>query len=264
MFDLGGKRAVVTGGASGIGLATVRRFLAAGATVGFIDVTDATELAEELGASFVRADVSDEAALAAALDTLAGELGAIDILVNNAGIGEGEGTIEEQDAAPYRHQFEVNTLGVVFGIKHGARHMPDGGSIVNMASMAGIIGFPGFASYGASKWAVVGITRTAALELAPRGIRVNAVCPTGVETPMMEDIDPTLSEEVAVIEHIQPIPRLATADEIAAAVHFLAADDCPMITGHALHVDGGMFAGPSTGAIELSMAAVAAANTAGT
>ncbi len=253
MFDLSGKVAVVTGGASGIGLATARRFREAGAKVTILDVADATEAADAMGAEYIQTDVSVEEQVCEALAEVARRHGRIDVLVNNAGIGEGEGTIQEQAPEAYRHQFEVNVLGPVYGTKHVVDHMPPGGSIINMASMAGVIGFPGFASYGASKWALVGVTKTAALELAPRGIRVNAVCPTGVDTPMMDDVDPSLDDEVAVIEAIQPFGRLATAEEIAAAVHFLVADDCAMITGHALHVDGGLVAGPSIGAIELAL-----------
>ncbi len=252
MFDLHGKRAVVTGGASGIGLATARRFRDAGADVVTADIADGTSSAQEMGALFLRADVAVEAQVEEMLAEAARHLGGIDILVNNAGIGDGEGTIQEQPADVYRHQFDVNVLGPIYGMKHVVAYMGDGGSIVNMASMAGVVGFPGFASYGVSKAALIGITRTAALELAPRGIRVNAVCPTGVDTPMMApDVAPP--DEVAVIETIQPIGRMATAEEIAAAVHFLVADDCAMMTGHALHVDGGLVAGPSLGAIELCL-----------
>ncbi len=254
MFDLDGKIAVITGGASGIGLATAQRFHAAGAQVVIADIADGSAKAEDLDGLFVHTDVADESQVAALLDRAAQHYGRIDILVNNAGIAIGAGTISEQVYEDYRLQFDVNLMGAVFGIKHVVDHMPAGGAIVNTSSMAGVLGFPGFASYGASKWSMIGITKTAALELAPRGIRVNAVCPTGVATPMMDD-DVAPEDEVAMIEMFQPINRLATADEVAAAIQFLVAGDCAMVTGHALHLDGGLFAGTSVQSLELALEA---------
>jgi len=263
LFNLSAKVAVVTGGASGIGLATVRRFRAAGAHVVIADLSDATDLAEELGGVFVRTDVSDEAQVAGLMAKTAERFGRIDILVNNAGIAIDAGPFPNHDHDAFRRQFDVNLMGPVYGIKHGATHMHDGGSIVNTSSMAGMVGFPEYVSYGASKWGLIGITKTAALELAPRGIRVNAVCPTGVTTPMMAVGDEASEGELAVIEILQPLSRLATPEEIAASIHFLASDDCGMITGHALPVDGGLVAGPSTQSIEVAIAKLREGNAVG-
>jgi NAD(P)-dependent dehydrogenase (short-subunit alcohol dehydrogenase family) len=243
---------VVTGGASGIGLATVRRLHAAGARVVVADISDGRDVAEELDGVFVRTDVADEGQVADLMHAATARFGSVDILVNNAGIGLGDGMISDQAYDDYRRQFDVNVMGVVYGIKHVADHMPDGGAIVNTASMAGVLGLPGGASYAASKWSVIGITKTAALELAPRAIRVNAICPSSVSTPMTANVEEVIVGR-AVVDVLQPVNRMATAAEIAAGIHFLVADDCGLITGHALHVDGGLVAGPSLRSIEIAI-----------
>ena len=211
----------------------------------------AADLADEIGGLFVHTDVADDAQVRALAQSALERFDRVDVLVNNAGIALGTGDVASQTDDEYRRQFEVNVMGVVHGLRHFAPVLTDGGSIVNMASMAGVIGAAGSSSYGASKWSVIGITKTSAIELAPRRIRVNAICPSGVSTAMYDSDD--VPELVAFIETMQPLPRAATPDEIAAAVHFLAADDCAYITGHALHIDGGLSAGPSLAAIELAI-----------
>ena len=255
MFDLSDKVAVITGGASGIGLATARRFVAAGATVVVGDLSDATDIATELGGTYIKTDVADENAVEALLQAAVDHHGRLDIVLNNAGIAIGDGFITEQELDAYVETFKVNVLGVVHGLKHAPARMTRGGVIINKASLAGLIGFPGFGAYESSKWAVVGLTKTAAIELGPVGIRVNAVCPSGVETPMLTP-DNAPAEEMAVIAYGQIINRTATAEEVAAAIHFLASDDASYITGLALPLDGGMMAGPSLPMIDLAMGAM--------
>jgi len=178
MFSLKGKIAVVTGGASGIGLATVKRFAGAGAKVAVADITDASELAKDVGGLFIKTDVTQEEQVKALMDKTAETYGRIDIVINNAGGGEGSGPnlIPYLPAEDYETGYKLNLMGVVFGIKHAADHMTEGGSIVNTSSVAGYQGAPTYAPYVASKAAVIGVTRTAAIELGgtqhPRQLRV--------------------------------------------------------------------------------------------
>ena len=185
MFALDKKIALVTGGGSGIGLAVAERLKAAGARVAIADLQDCSELASARGFLPVQVDVSDGDSVAACLASVVDQLGPIDILVNNAGLGGEDGVdIVDCDDALTRRLFEVNTMGVYFGLKHGPRHMSDGGAIVNTASLAANYMFPGSGPYSASKAAVANYTQMAALELAPRRIRVNAIAPAFVRTPM--------------------------------------------------------------------------------
>lgn len=251
MFSLAGKVAVVTGAASGIGLGTARRLAAAGATVVLSDINDAAVDAAAMGADFVASDVSDEDSVAALVDEVAAAHGRLDVMVNNAGVLFTAKGIEADAVEDTRRMMEVNLFGVLHGIKHAARVMTGGGSIISTASMAGIVGFPGLSAYGASKWGVVGITRYAAVELGPRGIRVNCVCPTGVQTPLAGEGDHwAFRVQVLAQQHRS---TMATVDDVAAAVHFLASDDASMINGHALCVDGGLGAGMSVSLIEAAL-----------
>ena len=184
MFSLQDRVAVVTGGASGIGRATARRFAAAGATVVLVDRDDARAAAADIGATALRADVADGDALGAALDDVAAAHERIDVLVNNAGVFV-EGLIDNMTDEDIRTTFDVNTLGVAHGLRRATPHMGPGASIINTASLVGHMGFPGYAAYSASKAAVIALTRVAALEYGPRGIRVNCICPGSVDTPML-------------------------------------------------------------------------------
>ena len=240
MFSLEGKVAVITGGAGGIGQATVRRFASAGARVVVADVNDALALAEEVAGLFVQTDVSDEAQVEALMNTAASAHGRIDVVINNAGIPVGGVAIADVAADDVRRSFGTNTLSVVYGIKHAVPHMQEGGAIINTASLAGLQGMYGSGPYVAAKFAVVGITKTAALELAGRGIRVNCVCPGNIDTPMGAS-----PEFAAVTNAMTPLGRAGRPEEVAALFHFLASDDCPYITGQAISIDGGMTAGPS-------------------
>jgi 3alpha(or 20beta)-hydroxysteroid dehydrogenase len=255
VFSLRDKVVVVTGGASGIGAATSRRLAAAGATCVIVDLTKADDLAGEVGGRSVICDVTDQESVVTVVAHTIDHYGRIDIMVNNAGIlGPGGGLTADSMAAT-RTVLDVNLLGVIHGTKAAAAVMEPGGSIINTASMAGIVGFPGLSAYGASKWGVVGFTKHSAIELGPRGIRVNCVCPTGVDTPMADTGEGAAqaAEHWAVKTQSlanQHLNRLATADEVAAAIHFLASDDAMMVNGHALAVDGGLGAGLSVQLIE--------------
>jgi NAD(P)-dependent dehydrogenase (short-subunit alcohol dehydrogenase family) len=234
------KSAVVTGGCSGIGLAIAQRFAEAGArvVVADLDADAAAQLPE--GVAFEKVDVSKESEVEQLLEKARAEAGKLDVLVNNAGVGTTE-DLTDLDAEVLEMNFSVNVRGVLWGIKHGGRRMSEGGSIVNTASVAGLRSFPGYGAYSASKAAVISLTRTGAVELAERGIRVNCVCPGTIATPMMDD--PSAALEKRVSELTTPLGRAGQPEEVAALVHFLACDDSSYVTGAAIAVDGGLGAG---------------------
>ena len=240
-FSLNGKVAVVTGGGSGIGKAVVERFARAGAKVVIGDLRDCPELAAEVGGISVPTDVTDEQQVKQLLQTAVDRFGRLDILVNNAGIFANYRQLKDATAEDFQRCFDVNTLGAFYGIKHAAALMNEGGSLINTSSYAGKTGFIDLGSYGASKFSVVGMTQTAALELSERNIRVNCVCPTSVNTPMAheEGGDALLQMEKTLV----PLGRICEPEEVAAMIHFLAADDCGFINGQALNLCGGWSAG---------------------
>ncbi|PZD73875.1 2,5-dichloro-2,5-cyclohexadiene-1,4-diol dehydrogenase [Acaryochloris thomasi RCC1774] len=238
MFLLTDKIAVVTGGASGIGEAVVQRFLAAGATVYSIDRVDAAVD----GAKALVGDVSQEADIVRLLETVAAASGRIDILINNAGVQPLGIPFSELTEQTLRLTFEVNVNGVAFGVKHAPNFMPEtGGRIINTSSFVGLIGIPLGSAYAVSKAAVVQITKCAAIELAVKGITVNAIAPGTVLTPAVTNIPD--NPEIPFVSRRTPLGRLAKSEEIAAAFHFLASDEAAYITGAILPVDGGITAG---------------------
>jgi 3alpha(or 20beta)-hydroxysteroid dehydrogenase len=245
-FSLKDNVAVITGGTSGIGLEAAKRFIASGAKVVISGRKDGTAIADEIGATFIQCDVSSEEAVENLMETAKSTYGNIDVVVNNAGANFGYNVLMETDITDFDKNFGINTKGVVFGIKHGVPRMNDGGRIVNVSSMAGLQGAAYLSPYVASKWAVIGITRTAALELGERGIRVNAICPTSVNTPMANTPDgqPQLRMECKAV----PLGRIAEPEEIAAMIHFLGSTDCNFVNGQAIAVDGGFSAGMSINA----------------
>lgn len=250
-FSLQDKIAIITGGGSGIGLATAKRFIAAGAKVTIANRSDSSKLAREIGADYLRTDVKEEAQVSALADAVAKKFGRIDIMVNNAGYGQvGPETVDLTQEALDGH-LRVNLNGVLYGIKHGSRYMGRGGSIVNVASLAGCLGVPGYGAYVASKWAVLGLARSAAIELGPKGIRVNSVCPGTIDTPI--NAQAGAEAELTLVRAMAPIGRIGQAEEIASAIHFLASDDASYITGMDLIADGGWNAGLSVGTIEAVM-----------
>jgi 3alpha(or 20beta)-hydroxysteroid dehydrogenase len=247
MFSLEGKVAVVTGAASGFGKATSLRFSKAGAKVVLADINDAAGVAKEAGGIYVETDVSKEDQVQAMLQKAVDEFGKLDIVVNNAGIPSVGVMVEGITDEQVTEALNVNFKGVLWGIKHAVPLISDGGSIMNTASYAGLFGTPTYGSYVISKAAIIAITKTAALELAPRGIRVNCICPGTADTPMVYTEGGDV--ELKLANYLQPLGRLAQPEEIAALYHFLASDESAFITGIAIPIDGGMSAGPSIGVI---------------
>jgi len=247
MFSLEGKIAIVTGGASGFGLATVRRFAEAGATVVIADITDSSGLAAEVGGLYVKTDVTKEDQVKALMNEAAETYGRIDILINNAGGGSMPNFLSELTAEDFDEDYKLNLMGTVFGMRHAVGHMTKGGAIVNTSSVAGHEGAVTYAPYVASKAAVIGVTKTAALEFADRNIRVNCICPGTFDTPMAHEED--FETEMAIAPLMMPLGRLGRPEEVAALHHFLVADDCAFISGQAICIDGGMTAGLSMGII---------------
>lgn len=255
MFSLTDKIAVVTGGASGMGLAISKRFIAAGAKVAILDRSDASAIASEIGATSYQVDVSDEASVAASCNAIAGEFGRIDILVNNAGIFGGDVPIADTTTEEWTKAFQVNTLGVMYGIKHATPHMPAGGSIINTSSVAALMGVPGYGAYSAAKSGTALLTKVAALEYGPSGIRVNAICPGSVDTPMLAAQE-NAAEEAGLVTVASPIGRIIQPEEIAALVHFLASNDCGAITGAVIPVEGGITAGYTIALAEAAITSI--------
>ena len=246
------KVAVITGGASGMGRATVLRFAEEGASVVIADYNEDTgkqtlAIAAEKGfraqTRFIKADVAKEADIAAMIDLAISEFGGVDIVFNNAGVGGASGPIWEVEVDEWDYTFDVLAKGVFLGIKHAARAMKKqnrGGSIINTASIAGLSGGGGPLIYSAAKAAVINLTRGAAMQLAPDRIRVNAICPGGVLTPLTDRGDPAAAAKR--MEQLQPWPEHGKPEHIAGAALFLASEDSTFVTGEALVVDGGLTA----------------------
>lgn len=251
MNSLTGKVAIVTGGASGIGETTARLFAQAGAKVVIGDVHDASTVAKEIGGTFLRTDVRQAGEVKALVDLAVSKHGRLDVLFNNAGI-EIHGPLIATDEAQHRNLIDINVNGVFYGLKYGIQAMlknegPMRGSAINTASVAGLLGAPGLGSYNAAKHAVIGLTRNACLEYGMLGIRVNAVCPGVINTPMATALAPA-PELLALIGKSHALGRIGEPLEVARAVLFLASDDASFISGAALTVDGGFSVGPTPGA----------------
>ena len=254
---LDGKVAVITGGASGMGAATVRKFVAEGARVVIADVQEekGRELAQDIGpeAVFAFADVCREADVQGMIETAAAEFGGLDCLFNNAGFAGVMGDIETTDMGePYERTVGAMLTGVVLGMKHAVPHLKarGGGAILSTASVAGIKGGLGPHVYSGVKAAVVNLSRSVAMELGPFSIRVNAICPGGIATPIFAGqlAQSGGNEDYAaavrpLLQQMQPVPRAGEPEDIANAACFLASDEASFITGQALVVDGGLTAG---------------------
>lgn len=237
-FSLAGKSAIVTGGSQGIGAAITARLRDAGAvvTIGDLNV-DASNPAS------MQTDVSREDDVAALVDHALETTGRLDILVNNAGVHSNYATLDKASEADLQKCLSVNTNGVMHTIKHAAPKLRDGGAIVNISSVSAHLGVSSLGTYAASKAAVLALTKVAAIELANRGIRVNAICPGSVRTSMAladggEDL---LQVESAAT----PLGRICEPEEVAALVHALVADDCRFLTGQTINLCGGLSAGIS-------------------
>ena len=251
MGQLDGKVALITGAGSGIGRASALAFAREGAKVAVADIVveggeETVRMVKAAGgeAFFIKVDVSNAADVEAMVNTVVDTYGRIDCAYNNAGI---EGRLASTDEYPedvFDKVIDINLTGVWLCMKYELPHMlrQGSGAIVNTASGAGLIGVAGMSAYVASKHGVVGLTKTAALEYAKSGIRVNAVCPGLIQTPMVERItaeQPQLGEALVAAE---PVGRTGKPEEIAESVVWLSSDAASFVTGHAMSVDGGYVA----------------------
>jgi NAD(P)-dependent dehydrogenase (short-subunit alcohol dehydrogenase family) len=249
---LDGKVTVITGGGNGIGRATALRFLGEGAAVVVADINEANgqetvALARQAGHAervrFVRADVTREPEVAAAIAAAPDAFGRLDCVFNNAGVAGAFGPITHVDAEEWDWTFAVLVRGVFLGMKYGTRVMKaqgQGGCFVNTASIAGLSGGDGPQAYSAAKAAVINLTRAVAVELAPHRIRVNAICPGGILTPLLHRGSPDAMEPL--LAKLQPWPEAGQPEDIASVALFLASDDARFVTGEALVADGGLMA----------------------
>lgn len=249
---LAGKVALVTGAAGGIGAATARAFAREGARLALVDLDGdgAERLASELGGDVlaIGADVADGPQVEAYVRRTVDELGGLHVLFNNAGIEGRVALVHEHDEADFDRVLRINLKGVWLNLKHAATAMiaGGGGSIVNTASGAALRGLPHLGPYVASKHGVLGLTRTAAVDLAAQGIRVNAICPGPTDTRMMESLERQEADRGIELDEAHqrfvrnlPMGRYAKPEEVAEVVTFLASDAAAYVTGIAVPVDGG-------------------------
>ncbi|MBW2270508.1 MAG: glucose 1-dehydrogenase [Deltaproteobacteria bacterium] len=246
---LSGRIALITGAARGQGEAEARRFVAEGARVVVTDILDdeGRALAAELGeaAAYHHLDVAEAEQWDAAVAAAAERFGALHILVNNAGIGA-VGLLDTLDLDEHRRIIDVNLHGVYLGMRAVKAYMvaTGSGAIVNISSIDGIAGALGMTSYSASKFAVTGMTRSAAIELGPLGIRVNSIHPGVISSPMVEQAPPEVVARLDRLMERQPIRRMGEPHEVASLALFLASDEASYITGAQFVIDGGHLAGP--------------------
>jgi NAD(P)-dependent dehydrogenase (short-subunit alcohol dehydrogenase family) len=248
VYDFKGQVALVTGASSGLGLATATAFARSGASVVLADRNEAGLRAatDTLNAAGFQAlglacDVSDEAQAARMVERTVAAFGRLDMAYNNAGVLGPMGDVTDETAAAFDEVHAVNLRGVWTCMKHELLQMrrQGSGAIVNCSSLGGLVGLPGRAAYHATKHGVIGLTKSAALDYAVKGIRVNAICPGCIDTPMGDGIDPAAMKEFL---RDQPIGRMGRPEEIAAAVLWLCSPGASFVLGVALPVDGGFVA----------------------
>ncbi len=250
MFDFSGKTALITGGASGIGKATAEKLAQQGARIALIDQNPEGEIVAEdlrkrdLPAHFWQTNVIDLPAMQATHEAIIAYFGSIDIAINNAGIGGTWSKTGDYPIAEFERVMQVNLYGVLYGMQLQIKQMQKQkvGIIVNVASVAGLKALANSSAYVASKHAVVGLTKTAALEYAKHNIRINAICPVFTRTPLVETMfafDASLEDKLA---KTTPLQRYSTVEEVAHAILWLASPEASFITGQAMPLDGGMLA----------------------
>lgn len=248
-YDFSGKVAFVTGASSGMGAETARWFARAGAAVVLADINETLvksvvgELTDErLAATAVHCDVADEAQVANAVQIAASEFGRLDYAFNAAGIHVPATDIADEEAKYFDRINSVNLRGIWAAMKHELsimRRQESGGAIVNCSSISGLIGNPRLAAYDATKFGIIGLTKSVALDYAARGIRVNVICPGTIDTPMVRtQVD---AGDISIDDILETLPmrRIGTTDEIASVVLWLCSAGASFITGAALPVDGG-------------------------
>lgn len=247
-MQLDGKVAVITGGGSGIGRATALLLARHGAKLVISDVNipggeESVRLIQQAGgqACFIETDVTQAGQVELLIKGAVDAFGGLHYAVNNAGVGGGMQRLDLLEEADWNRVIDVNLKGVWLCMKYEVPHMlaSGGGAIVNVASAAGLVGFRYNAVYAASKHGVVGLTKSAALEFARKGIRVNAICPGFTATPMVSELEQNNPRMMEATVRAVPMRRLGTPEEIAEAVLWLCSDESSFVTGHALAVDGG-------------------------
>ncbi len=246
MGKLAERIIIVTGGASGIGEACVRRFASEGARVVVADVQDAAgqALAKQIDGHYIHTDVSDPAQVEALVASTKRDLGRIDAMMNNAGIDGDQAPTGSSSLANWDRVMKINMNGVYYGMKYALPVMIEqrGGVFLNTASTAGLNGMAGLPAYSASKAGVIHLTKAVAVENAHYGIRANAICPSVVQTPLVEHFITTSPDPVRVrkaMANMNPLPGMVTLDAVASAALFLISDDAAFISGVALPIDGG-------------------------
>ena len=242
-MDFSGKRVLVTAGADGIGLAIATKFKELGASVYVTDIDErAVEAARKYGFKASISDASKEEDVKQLMASVSAELGGLDVLVNNAGIAGPTGPVESLDSGSWTRTFDVNIHGQFYCVKHALGMLRQGTdpAIINLSSAAGRLGMAGRSAYSASKWAVVGFTKTLAIELGPEGIRANAICPGAVDGPRIQSVmlGRPAEEILAVYNNQSSMQRMVTAEDIANMAVFSASPMARNVNGQVLAVDG--------------------------